>query len=165
MRTVALPPLLVVEDDAHDMFLFTRLLKSAGAAHPLHIALNGEEAVELLDRVMHKKGLMDFPAAAFIDTKMSGMDGLEVLAWIRKRGALDRLPVVMLSHSDDPRDVARAHKLGAQCYLTKYPAHSTMTKVIEEIARFGRNGALPIFETPNNLLRARTRSPADRRGA
>src|SRR5687768_10701267 len=48
MPTPAVPPLLVAEDDAHDMFLWTRLLTAAGATHPLHIARDGREAIRLL---------------------------------------------------------------------------------------------------------------------
>lgn len=157
MRSGTTFPLLVVEDDPQDMFLFTRLLKSTGAAHPLHIALNGEEAIDLLTRVLRKSALMECPGAAFIDARMPKVDGLELLGWIRKRPALERMPVVMLSHSSDPRDVLQAGKLGAQCYFTKYPSPATIAKTLEEVRRFGGNVEAAIFEVSNNLLRHRPR--------
>jgi two-component system response regulator len=157
MRTAHAFPLLVVEDDPQDMFLFTRLLKSAGADHPLHIALNGDEAIDLLNRVLRKSGLIDCPGAAFIDARMPKTDGLELLAWIRKRSGLERMPVVMLSHSDDARDVIRAGKLGAQCYFTKYPSLATIARTLEEVKRFGNGSNGTVFEVSNNLLRHRPR--------
>ncbi len=155
MRSGTTFPLLVVEDDPQDMFLFTRLLKSAGTTHPLHIALNGEEAIELFTRVLRKGGLLDCPGAAFIDARMPKVDGLELLAWIRKRPALERMPVVMLSHSSDSREVLQAGRLGAQCYFTKYPSPTTIAKTLDEVRRFG--GGAAIFEVSNNLLRYRPR--------
>ena len=149
-------PLLIAEDDPNDMFLFTRLLKSAGVTNPIHVALNGAEAIELLGRVIGRGQMLQTPAAAFLDTRMPKCDGLEVLAWIRARPALDRLAVVMLSHSDDAPAVAAAEALGAQYYLRKYPSGATVARVIAEARRFNVGPEMRFLDMPNNLLRARS---------
>jgi CheY-like chemotaxis protein len=152
MRTIAAPPFLVAEDDPDDMFLFTRLLKSTGAVNPLHLALNGQEAIDLLTRVVNGSGLAECPAAAFLDCGMPRVDGFEVLAWIRKRSAFDRLPVIMFCQRDDAHDIARAARLGAQCYLAKFPSKTVFERTLDEAARFAAGRGNRVFEIPNNLL-------------
>jgi CheY-like chemotaxis protein len=147
------PPLLVAEDDANDMFLFTRLLNAAGAMNALHIALDGHEAIRLLTQVVEKHRLVPRPAIAFLDARMPRLDGLRVLEWIRRQPALDPLPVVIMANSADPQEIARAAELGAQCFLLKFPGKFTITRLLENARRFdGRDGA-HLFDLPDNLLR------------
>ncbi len=54
-----------------------------------------------------------------LDIKMPGMDGFEVLRWVRHRSEFSRLCVVMLTSSDEIRDVNRAYQLGASSFLVK----------------------------------------------
>jgi CheY-like chemotaxis protein len=153
MPTLAVPPLLVAEDDANDMFLFTRLLTAAGGLHALHIALDGREAIRLLTPVVEKNRLAPKPAIAFLDAKMPHLSGLEVLAWIRCQQPLDTLPVVIMANSADPTEISRAAELGAQCYLVKYPAKLTIARLLQNAPRYtGRDGA-GLFDVPDNLLR------------
>jgi CheY-like chemotaxis protein len=59
------------------------------------------------------------PALVLLDIKLPRRSGLEVLEWLRGEPNLRRLPVVMLTSSEESRDVARAYDLGANSYLTK----------------------------------------------
>jgi CheY-like chemotaxis protein len=153
MRAAKLAPLLIVEDNADDLFLFTRLLKKAGVANPLYVASDGEEAVTLLERVVRNDELLQAPFMAFVDIKMPRMDGFELLAWIRKQRALDQLPVVILSSSSEARDVAQAAKIGAQFFFAKYPSDATIGRVLEAASRFAVNGAnRKAHHVPSNLL-------------
>jgi CheY-like chemotaxis protein len=156
MSTSALPPLLIAEDDANDMFLFTRLLTAVGAMNALHIALNGQDALRLLSPVVDKNRLVAKPALAFLDVKMPRLGGLDVLEWIRNQPALDSLPVVMMANTIEPAEVERAAELGAQCYVVKFPGKLTISRLIENAARFtGRHGTT-VFDVPDNLLRKRS---------
>ncbi len=151
-RSLALP-VLVAEGDANDMFLFTRLLKASGVVNPLHIALNGREAVELLTQVAERDSLVARPCIVFLDVQLPERDGFDVLTSIRSVSVLDNLPVVMLTHVVEPRDILRAQQLGAQCYLTKYPGRSTITRVLEDAYAFYSHAKPRIFTTPDNLLK------------
>ena len=156
MPSHVVPPLLVAEDDANDMFLFTRLLSAAGAMHALHIALDGREAIRLLTPVAEKRALVARPAIAFIDARMPHIDGFGVLEWIRRQRELDALPVIMMANQADPAEIARAGSLGAQCFLLKFPGKLTMARLLENAVRFdGRDGA-HYFDMPDNLLRKRS---------
>jgi DNA-binding NarL/FixJ family response regulator len=64
------------------------------------------------------------------------MTGFDVLRWIRTQRALDPMPVIMFSSSDDPRDVDGAKELGAQGYLKKYPSVTAMQTVLDEAREF-----------------------------
>lgn len=134
------------------MFLFTRLLQSAGAKNPLQIVLNGREAIARLARVMESNALPERPAAVFLDVRLPGLDGFEVLTWIREVRAFDRLPVILLCQTANPAEVARAKQLGAQCLLPKFPAQLVIAQALDEARAFGLGGWPRIFDIPHNLL-------------
>ncbi len=93
----------------------------------------------------------------FLDIRMPGASGFEVLQWIRRNPALDAMPVIMLSSSEDRRDVTRAAQLGAQCYLAKHPTASCLRETIKHAALFagGLNpGNIALFRIQGNLLRS-----------
>jgi CheY-like chemotaxis protein len=156
MPTHTLSPLLIAEDDPHDMFLFTRLLTAAGAVNALHIALDGQDAMRLLSPVVKKSRLVVKPAAVFLDAKMPRVDGLAVLEWMRAQRELDDVPAIMLSGNPDPEAISRATTLGAQCFLTKYPGKLTVVRVLQQAAQFSANPRRAAFDTPDNLLRRTT---------
>ena len=134
------------------MFQFTRLLKSTGATNSLHHALSAGDAIGLLERVTSRGSLVACPAAAFIDVRLDGDDGFEVLAWIRKRREFDALPIIMLADTDEPREVARSAKLGAQCHVIKYPSKAIFAQILDEVPRFQSGRVSRCFELPGNLL-------------
>src|SRR4051812_20739187 len=145
-------PLLIAEDDANDMFLFTRLLKAAGATHALHIALDGQDAIQLLSPVVKKNRLVEKPLMVFLDLKMPRVGGLAVLEWLRSQRELDDIPVVIMSGATVPDEIRRARELGAQCYLAKYPAKMTIIRVLEYGADFAGRSTTTLFDLPDNLL-------------
>jgi two-component system response regulator len=117
----SLSVILVAEDDADDLFLLRRLLNKAGVKNPVVSCGNGDEVVSYLRPVTVNSEKAVRPCLVFLDIKMPKLDGFEVLRWIRKQTTLKTLPVVILSGSDEPRDVTRATELGATRYLMKHP--------------------------------------------
>jgi CheY-like chemotaxis protein len=79
-----------------------------------------------------------FPLICFLDIKMVGLTGFDLLRWIRGQKALDALPVIMYSSSDHPADVELARELGAQGFIKKYPSVAAMSTVLEEAIEFAR---------------------------
>ncbi|MDB6125199.1 MAG: putative response regulator, CheY [Pedosphaera sp.] len=115
--------ILLVEDNEDDVFLMKRALKDAAIKNPLHIAEDGQEAVDYLsgahrfsDRTQHP-----LPAVVFLDLKLPMKSGHEVLAWIRSQPHFESLVVVVLTSSDEPTDISKSYKLGANSYLVKPP--------------------------------------------
>ena len=80
-----------------------------------------EEAVDYLSGLGKYSNRAEYPLPSLIllDIKMPGLDGLEVLRWVRSQPGLKTIRVVMLTTSSDIRDVNTAYQLGANSFLTK----------------------------------------------
>jgi CheY-like chemotaxis protein len=98
-----------------------RAFEKAGIKNPVRIARNGEEAVNYLsgqgqysDRDAHP-----LPELVLLDLKLPQADGFDVLRWIRTNSQLSSLRVVVLTSSEDIRDVNLAYSLGANSFLVK----------------------------------------------
>lgn len=112
---------LIVEDDANDRTLLRHAFRKAAAHVDLRTARDSFEAEDYLlgrepygDRRAHPS-----PALLLVDLKLPRRSGLEFLGWIRGQPSLRDLPVIVLSSSQEPRDVERAFELGARSYLVK----------------------------------------------
>ena len=116
-----LPLVLLVDDDADELFLVKRALRNAGAANRV-LTFDGGEAVmaflgEFCAAPAGQRSMR--PCLLILDIKMPGVGGFAVLKWVRSQRALADLHVVMHSTSDDPRDVELSKALGADEFLRK----------------------------------------------
>jgi CheY-like chemotaxis protein len=113
--------ILVIEDSSADILLVRRAFSQAKLTNPLQVVTNGEEAIAYLSGTGKYENRTEFPLPTLVllDLKMPGIDGFEVLAWIRKNPNLRGLRVVVLTSSDDTKDVNRACQLGANSFLVK----------------------------------------------
>jgi CheY-like chemotaxis protein len=132
-----LQPLIVaVDDEADDIFFLRHILQKTALAHRFQPFGNGDASIIGLTSLTEAGSTLELPLVCFLDIKMAGMTGFDVLKWIRGQKALDGMPVVMFSSSDDPRDVDGARELGAQGYLKKYPSAAAMQTVLDEAREF-----------------------------
>jgi CheY-like chemotaxis protein len=106
--------ILLVEDDPDHELLTIRALKKSQIANEVRVARDGEEAIGLLlgERPVR-------PQVVLLDLKLPKVDGLEVLRRIRADDATRMLPVVVLTSSDEERDVVRSYQLGVNSYIRK----------------------------------------------
>jgi CheY-like chemotaxis protein len=125
---------LLVEDNEDDVFFMQRALQQAGIHNPLHVVRNGEEAIEYLsgqnqfsDREQHP-----LPGMVFLDLKMPGVNGFEVLKWMREHAL--NMPVAVLTSSPEEIDRQRAGELGADCYLLKPPTRDMVLSCCKQFA-------------------------------
>lgn len=124
---------LLVEDNEDDVFFMQRAFKDAGLENPLHVVSNGEEAIDYFSGVAEfaDRNRHPLPDMVFLDLKMPGMDGFEVLKWIREEQGLT-VPVAVLTSSSQEIDYKRARELKADCYLIKPPTASMVRKCCEQ---------------------------------
>ncbi|HEY5330166.1 MAG TPA: response regulator [Acidobacteriaceae bacterium] len=106
--------ILLVEDDPDHELLTIRALKKSNIANDIRVARDGEEAINML---LSEDGLR--PQVVLLDLKLPKIDGLEVLRRIRENEATRMLPIVVLTSSDEERDVVRSYQLGVNSYIRK----------------------------------------------
>ena len=113
--------ILVVEDRADDIFIILRSFGQAGLTNPVQVVRSGEEAIAYLrgEGKFVKRAEYPLPSLVLLDLKLPGIDGFEVLTWIRQQQEIRGLPVVVLTASDQMRDVNRAYQLGANSFFVK----------------------------------------------
>src|SRR5215472_17065033 len=114
-------PILLVEDSEDNIFLVRHAMRKAGVNTPLEVVTSGEQAIEYLDGTNGYTDWQRFPLPAIVllDLKMPGISGFEVLKWIRQHPGLKALRVAMLTSSDMPEEIKKAHDLGANVFITK----------------------------------------------
>ncbi len=114
-------PILLVEDREDDVFLVRRAFEKAYLLNPLQVVRNGEEAVAYLkgEGTYANRAGYPLPSLILLDLKLPGMDGFDVLRWIRREPNFGSLPVIVLTSSEQIRDVNRAYQLGANSFLVK----------------------------------------------
>lgn len=115
------PVILHVENDSDDAFLTQRAFKKAGVTTPITVVENGEQAVAYLHAQGRFANRQDYPPPAVIllDWNMPLMSGADFLEWLRAQADLRRLPVVVLTSSNNEADMRQAYEIGANGYLVK----------------------------------------------
>jgi DNA-binding response OmpR family regulator len=109
--------ILLVEDDPDHEALALRALKKANVANDLRVARDGAEAIEFMKDAAAGKHPM--PQLVLLDLKLPKVEGLEVLRYIRASEKTAILPVVVLTSSDEERDIVSSYRLGVNSYIRK----------------------------------------------
>ena len=107
--------ILLVEDNADDEQLTLRALRHSEIPNMIRVARDGAEAIDFL----FGKDAKDLPDLVLLDLKLPKLSGLEVLQRIRSEDRSRALPVVILTSSDEERDIVKSYDLGANSYIRK----------------------------------------------
>jgi CheY-like chemotaxis protein len=113
--------ILLVEDEEDYVVLIRHAFAQAKIPNPLHVVWNGEEAIWYLNGVGKYSNRAEYPLPdlVLLDVKMPRVNGFEVLKWIRQQPGLAALRVLMLTSSDQIRDINEAYRLGANSFMVK----------------------------------------------
>jgi CheY-like chemotaxis protein len=112
--------ILVAEDDAGHARLIEKNLTRAGLHNPISRFDNGQAVLDFLFRRgpgPHRGSEM--PYLLLLDIRMPQVDGIEVLRRVKEDPELRKIPVIMLTTTDDPREVDRCHSIGCASYIVK----------------------------------------------
>lgn len=129
--------ILLAEDDDGHATLIRRNLTRAGVINEIAHVKDGQEALDYLQNegahAGHGHGV---PMLMLLDINMPRVNGVEVLREIKKNPATAALPVIMLTTTDDPREVQRCYELGCSVYLTKPVQYSEFVEAIKRLGMF-----------------------------
>jgi CheY-like chemotaxis protein len=140
--------ILLVEDDPGDVRLTMEALKSAKVLNRLSVAEDGVEALAFL-RKQGKHTHAPSPDLILLDLNLPKKDGRSLLTDIKTDPDLRRIPVVVLTTSQDEKDVLHAYNSYANCYITKPVDLKQFLAVVESIDDFW----LSIVKLPPNGMK------------
>lgn len=127
--------ILLVEDNSDDRDLAMRVLQQRRLARDVVVARDGVDALDYLFGTGAHAGrdTLIQPDVIFLDLKLPKLDGLEVLRSVRDDARTRHLPVVVLTSSDDTRDISASYQLGASSYVRKPVDFPSFAATVEQL--------------------------------
>jgi two-component system, chemotaxis family, response regulator Rcp1 len=122
--------ILLIEDNEGDIILTMEALNDAKINNRVSVARDGEQALALLNSAT------SLPDLIVLDINLPKVDGLEILATIKKDERLKMIPVIMLTTSSAERDIANSYANYANCFITKPVDFTCFLNVIKKIETF-----------------------------
>ncbi len=127
--------ILLVEDNPNDVELTLHAFKSHKVSNHIHVVRDGAEALEFIfcEGEYAERNIENSPKLILLDLKLPKVDGLEVLRRIRADERTKTIPVVILTSSDEERDVIESYKLGINSYIRKPVDFDKFSDVVSEL--------------------------------
>jgi CheY-like chemotaxis protein len=131
-------PILLVEDDQVDIMTVLRALKEIKVTNPVVNRENGEEALNYLRDPGSEK-----PCIILLDLNMPVMNGIEFLQVVKHDSALKRIPVVVLTTSEEQQDKVNSFDLGVAGYMAKPVDYRQFVEVMRSIDAYWTISEMP----------------------
>ena len=130
--------ILLVEDNPKDEKLTLRSLEKSNVANVVTVVRDGAEALDWLfaQGEYCDRRAEDLPAVILLDLQLPKIDGLEVLRRIRADSRTNLLPVVILTSSDEDRDMVAGYELGANSYICKPVDFIEFSKAVSQLGLY-----------------------------
>jgi len=130
--------ILLIEDNTSDIALTRRALEKARIVNKLTVVEDGREALDYLFGTGAYQGRdpSDTPELTLLDLKLPKISGLEVLRQLRAHPLLKRMPVVILTSSNEEEDRAAGYDLGVNSYIRKPVDFTQFTACIEQLGLY-----------------------------
>ncbi len=134
---IQLRSILLVEDNAKDIELTLKALKSKGLANRVVTARDGVEALEYLRCTgRYTDRQKTNPAVILLDIKMPRMDGITALRTIRADPALSMIPIVMLTSSREDPDLRQCYEAGVNAFVVKPVGFQPFMDAVQDLGVF-----------------------------
>lgn len=143
--------ILLVEDNADEVELALDALQQCKIANRVVVVRDGAAALDYLfgPDTSSATFLRDLPAVVLLDLKLPKVDGLGVLAKIRSTPQTKRLPVVIMTGSQEEREILASYDLGVNSYIRKPVDFDLFVKVLQQVGLYW----LLLNQAPPNILR------------
>lgn len=130
--------ILLVEDHPQDLELAQRALQKAKLTNRIHVARDGEEALEFIfcEGPYSNRRLEDSPKLILLDLKLPKVSGLEVLQRLKGDPRTRRIPVVILTSSKEQKDVIESYHLGVNSYIVKPVNFESFAAAVQQIGMY-----------------------------
>ncbi|MES2356695.1 MAG: response regulator [Pseudomonadota bacterium] len=130
--------LLLVEDNPDDLELGLRALRKSNFANTIHVARDGEEALEFIfcEGPYITRKIEDGPKVILLDLKIPKINGLEVLKRIKDDPRTKTIPIVVLTSSKEQNDVIESYRLGANSYIVKPVNFERFTEAMTQLGLY-----------------------------
>jgi CheY-like chemotaxis protein len=129
--------ILIAEDDDGHATLIERNLRRANLLNEIIRFKDGQEALDFLfenGKGPHRKH--DTAYLLLLDIRMPKVDGIEVLRRVKEDKGLKKLPIIMITTTDDPREVDKCHELGCSNYVTKPIEYEKFIEAVRQLGLF-----------------------------
>ena len=129
--------ILIADDDDGHAVLIQRNLTRVGLHNPVQRFVDGQEILDFLFRRgtgPHRQSNTAY--LLLLDIRMPKVDGVEVLRQAKADACLRKLPIIMLTTTEDPREVARCHEMGCNNYIVKPVDYDKFAETIKQMGMF-----------------------------
>ncbi|MCK9419030.1 MAG: response regulator [Nitrospirae bacterium] len=138
-------PILLVEDDPGHALLIKKNLQRGGVTHEIVVLDDGRKAVNyLFKQGEYATDERPAPDLILLDLNLPILSGYQVLKIIKNDERTKKVPVVVLTTTDNPQEVERCYDLGCNMYITKPVEYDKFSDTIQKLSRF-----ISIVKTPN----------------
>jgi CheY-like chemotaxis protein len=129
--------ILLVEDDPGHARLIEKNLRRANVTNKIDRAADGQQAVDyLFCEGEHANKQHPSPLLVLLDLNMPVLDGYQVLERMKSDERTKRIPVIILTTTDDAREVARCYELGCNVYITKPVDYDQFSEAMRKLGLF-----------------------------
>jgi len=130
--------ILLVEDNADDLEMTLHALRKGKVANRIQIARDGAEAMDFIfcEGAFTGRKLENGPKVIMLDLKLPKVDGMEVLARVKKDSRTKQIPVVILTSSKEQKDVVESYDLGVNSYIVKPVSFEQFIAAVQELGMY-----------------------------
>ena len=129
--------ILIADDDDGHARLIEKNLTRAGLHNSVRRFNNGQAVLDyLFRRGSAEQRVQETPYLLLLDIRMPQVDGVEVLRQIKQDPELRKLPVIMLTTTDDPREIERCHAIGCASYIVKPVDYEKFAEAIKSLGLY-----------------------------
>ncbi len=131
MKKASIVTIIIVDDDDGQVALIEKNLKRAKLNNPIIRFADGQQLLDFID-----KGEKPEHITILLDLNMPNIDGYQVLERLKSNPDTAHIPIVVLTTTDDDREIDRCYRLGCNCYLTKPVNYDDFVEMIQQLGMF-----------------------------